>query len=505
MISLAITTHNRSGFVAESFINVLENEYIEEIVIVDDCSDIAIYNNLNTLLHRLNHCKVKLWRNTKNIGSFANKIRSIKSCHNDWVLSLDSDNVIDNDYIETLKQLEKNPDTIYCPCKLYNVNRTKVQWDYSEFSSVIIDRNNVRDYVENVNFETSLNTGNNFLHRNTFLNAMKLIDVPVNQISGGDGTYISYLWLLSGGKIKIINELVYGHRIHDGSYYLQHIEDAVKFNSRTYQKIRELNPPASGFVVAKEFREMIKRSYDYNQQIIDGDKNWTLMEELYNKNYLYATINDYGHIPKKIHQIWLGGPIPDKYKRMADTWVAMNPEWEYKLWTDSDVKRMNIPNRKLYDSMTNYGPKSDLLRYHILNEYGGIYADTDFECLRPFDAFTYLDFFTGLAYQSKLELYPGLMGSIPHHPILKLAVQEILKIKDPPRTPQDVLEKISSYFFTRVFLQIVKEYVPGIVAFPTDYFYPFPNSKGHQSRDYRFSIKDCSYTVHHWATSWIKK
>jgi hypothetical protein len=423
----------------------------------------------------------------------------------EWVILLDSDNVIRMDYCNVIKNIERDVNVMYCPERLMNVSNSCAQWEYPELSGLIIDRNNVGEYIDNINYEIHINTGNNFFNRKFFLDAVRLVDVPVENLIGCDATYFTYLWMLNGGKTTVVKGLSYGHRVHDGSYYAQNIGDGVMYNAKLYQKFRELKPPVGGFVVSKNFWDIIKTSHDYNEAIINQDLRWKILEEMYNNNFLYRTQPHTNILPKKIHQIWLGGTIPDKYKRLADTWQQFNPDWEYKLWTDKDVANMDIPNRKLFDSMTNYGPKSDLLRYHIMNEYGGVYADTDFECLRSFYAFNSLEYFTGISYQSKMELYPGLIGAIPHHPISEKLVEDVCKIHVMPNDPSGVLETISSYFFTRVFFSVIKSYQERIVAFPHDYFYPFPNSKGHANRDGRVYIKDCSYALHYWSTAWIKK
>lgn len=504
MISIAITTHNRSGFTVESFINVLDHPNIGEIVIIDDCSDPLIFNNLKSIIMRLNHVKIRLIRNKRNIGSFLNRIVSVRRCKHDWVIALDSDNVIDNDYVDIVSKIALEEDTMYCPQTLYDVSRKTAQWDYAEYVGTVIDKNNVVKYVDEVNFEIHLNTGNAFFHKQQFLNAMSMATIPSQSVVGGDSTYMYYLWLLSGNRTQIVGGLGYGHRVHSDSLYMQNVNKGLEFNAKVYQMIREFNPPIGGFVVSKDFKNMMKRSYDFNQTVFDTDPRWATLADLYTKNFFETTRRDPRVIPKKIHQIWLGGEMPDKYKQYADTWKALHPEWEYKLWTDADVSTMNIPNKALFDSLSNYGPKSDIMRYHVLNEYGGVYADTDFECLRSFDAFMFLEFFTGVGYPSKVELYPGLIGCIPHHPILEQIIKSVKEMKSIPNTPTGVLESISSYFFTREFWKVVTGYTENIVAFPPDYFYPFPNQKGHHKRDGRVYVKDCSYALHHWAVSWLK-
>lgn len=243
MISLAITTYDRSGFVIESFINVLNNPFINEIVIVDDCSDISIYNNLKTIIDNLNNPKIKLYRNETNLDVFLNKRRSVELCTNDWVIQFDSDNILGEDYINIIRGLGRlEEDMLYCPETLYDIYNTKVQWTYSEFNHLIFDKSNIRTYVRDVNFETNMNTGNNFFNRNTFLEATKEsnIDEPIADISAGDGMYIYYLWILAGNRAKVVKGLRYIHRLHAGSNYLNHIEQGQAFNHKTVVKIENL-------------------------------------------------------------------------------------------------------------------------------------------------------------------------------------------------------------------------------------------------------------------------
>jgi glycosyltransferase involved in cell wall biosynthesis len=240
MISLAITTYNRSGFVIESFIDVLNNDLIDEIVIVDDCSYIGVFNSLKTIVDIIGSPKIKLFRNPSNLGVFANKFHATELSKNDWVISLDSDNVIDNEYVNVLNSFSWEDDVMYCPEILWNVTRDVRQWNYSEFSDIVIDKINAKEYIESINFETHLNTGNNFFNKQRMLDCMQFIDEPIDDICSGDACYRSYLWLVNGGKIKVVRGLSYCHRQHSESWYLNHINEGIAFNFKTYQKIREL-------------------------------------------------------------------------------------------------------------------------------------------------------------------------------------------------------------------------------------------------------------------------
>ncbi len=165
-------------------------------------------------------------------------------------------------------------------------------------------------------------------------------------------------------------------------------------------------------------------------------------------------------IPKIIHHIWLGSPFPDGYKSWRQSWINKHPQWTYVFWTDNpenyqegtlvdnetilkelldsgasigktlviDVRNVTLTNRSLYDSETNYGEKSDILRYEILYRYGGVYTDTDVECFEPFDILhhTY-KFYAGLAplNMNRLQVANGLIGAQAKHPILKYCIDNV--------------------------------------------------------------------------------
>lgn len=256
-----------------------------------------------------------------------------------------------------------------------------------------------------------------------------------------------------------------------------------------------------------QFETIVRKSYAFSQDEYNNDPKWSLVRELYNKNFLMKDeTRNYNNLPKIIHQIWLGSPIPSRYRKFAESWKYHNPGWEYKLWVDDNLNNVKISDRKLFDSIKNYGQKSDYLRYHILNQFGGIYVDTDIECLKSFNTLSYADFLIGVGYPSKPELYNSLMGCVPHHPIIVQIINALSEGKILDGGWRNVFETTGGYFLTRNFFKVITKYRKGVVVLPTDYFYPFPNlqecmDKGN-GRDY---VKDCSYTVHYWDVSWIPK
>jgi FkbM family methyltransferase len=250
------------------------------------------------------------------------------------------------------------------------------------------------------------------------------------------------------------------------------------------------------------FEESHKSSYCYNEEKYTTEQpKWELLKALYQKNFIETNDRDYRVLPRKIHQIWLGGdPLPF-HKKLAESWQKFNPDWEYKLWTDADVDSI-LPDRTMYDSMTNFGHKSDLLRYYILCQHGGLYIDTDFECLKSFDDFTYLNFLMGVGYPSKVEFYNALIACTPGHPILINMIQSITTIGS--GGARSVFATTGNYLFTEKFFEVVTQPVDGVLIMPTDYFYPYSNKPGFEIKSGRKYIKPCSYAIHYWELLWIK-
>ena len=94
--------------------------------------------------------------------------------------------------------------------------------------------------------------------------------------------------------------------------------------------------------------------------------------------------------PKRIFQTWKNKSPPKKMAYWAETWRSNNPDYEYVLWDDADNRRFVAENFQwflpTYDSYDKEIKRADAIRYMYLYTYGGIYADLDFECLKPFDA-----------------------------------------------------------------------------------------------------------------------
>lgn len=217
-----------------------------------------------------------------------------------------------------------------------------------------------------------------------------------------------------------------------------------------------------------------------------------------------------GPIPKKLHFIWVGGPLPEKFKPFIRRWKQLHPKWEFKLWTDKDINTFPWINKKAFDTATNLGMKSDIWRYEILYQYGGVYLDVDFFPLKPFDdLMTGLDLFLGMS--DKGGAHNSLIGSIPKHELLDKLIKTLgTGIEDTNRYSK-VLSTTGPVFLESVLFPLCKKfYKQPIVFFPNFYFYPVSENSllTIPHPPCQFLLKDYPsdrlYAVHYWGQSWAK-
>ena len=99
---------------------------------------------------------------------------------------------------------------------------------------------------------------------------------------------------------------------------------------------------------------------------------------------------DRTHIPKLFHQSWKTSKLPDKFETWSQSCRTMNPDWEYVLWTDDDnadmVEKYAPWFRRTYNGLPAPIERVDASRNLYMHIFGGVYADLDTECLRPYDS-----------------------------------------------------------------------------------------------------------------------
>ncbi len=89
-------------------------------------------------------------------------------------------------------------------------------------------------------------------------------------------------------------------------------------------------------------------------------------------------------IPRIFHWLWFGPqPIPFQHQHWIEGWLRLHPAWQHRIWTD--VNRPTFTNETQFLAADNFSLKADVARYEFIYLHGGIYLDTDYECLQSLE------------------------------------------------------------------------------------------------------------------------
>jgi len=193
-------------------------------------------------------------------------------------------------------------------------------------------------------------------------------------------------------------------------------------------------------------------------------------------------------IPRVFHRIWLGPePMPEAECRLGETWARHHPGWEQRLWRDDDLPELGVP-AEIIARAENPVELADVARFHIIARHGGVYVDTDFECLRPLDSLLKgVDAFA--AFQLPGEVNTALLGATAGHPAFRRAAELVTETFGRAPLPGST----GPPFFTHLLWDF-----PEVTLFPPELFYPYLWTEP-ERRNEHFPG---AYAVHHWAMSW---
>ena len=193
-------------------------------------------------------------------------------------------------------------------------------------------------------------------------------------------------------------------------------------------------------------------------------------------------------IPKIIHQLWIGPkPAPTKF---MNTWKEKHEKlgFEYIFWNEEELKKrgMTLTLKDKIDSMEEINGKADIIRWEILEKYGGVFVDADSICIEPIDhTLMRSNCFAGYEQERirKGLIATGTMGFPPHHLIVKRCIKWV---QENPVSHELTQKRAWYNVGPGLLTRIVNDYNmhENICVFPSYYFLPRHYSgieyKGHE-------------------------
>ena len=208
---------------------------------------------------------------------------------------------------------------------------------------------------------------------------------------------------------------------------------------------------------------------------------------------------------KIIHYFWFGGnPLPKKTEKCIESWKKFFPDFEIKRWDESNFDVNSILYTQQAYAAKKWAFVSDYARFKILEEYGGLYFDTDAEVIRSMDELLELEAFAG--FETEKFINPGLVlwAKEPHNPVMT-AMR--VKYDETPfldengmRIRKNVCGHFTDLLIPMGFTANGKYQVcNGMTFFPRDYFNPLDDATGvlHKTEN--------TYTIHWYDKSWMPK
>jgi mannosyltransferase OCH1-like enzyme len=152
---------------------------------------------------------------------------------------------------------------------------------------------------------------------------------------------------------------------------------------------------------------------------------------------------------------------------------------------------------KLWSRLSNY------VRLHVLYREGGIYLDTDVEVIRSFNPLLAHKCFLGFQQQEEQTdwVNGAVLGAQAGHPFLKRCMELTEQLFEAEgefyRSPAIITMALKEAGLNAYCQQEIND----VTVYPAEYFYPYPWFG-------RFApecITANTYSVHHWAGSWVKR
>ena len=209
-------------------------------------------------------------------------------------------------------------------------------------------------------------------------------------------------------------------------------------------------------------------------------------------------------IPKIIHYIWFGNnPLTPLADECLASWKTAMPEWQIMRWdeTNFDIAAAPLYVRQAYEARK-YAFVSDYVRLWALEQYGGVYVDTDVKVLKSYEPLLNDTAFIGLE-ESKAHL-PGtcVMGCEAHCKWVTdmLALYDGIEFVKPDGSLDLTTNVVrlgqclqTKGFITSSKEQYIEEY--GLRIYTHDYFSPITSTRVMRK------TKN-TYSIHYFAESW---
>jgi len=132
------------------------------------------------------------------------------------------------------------------------------------------------------------------------------------------------------------------------------------------------------------------------------------------------------YIPRLLHIVWIGRSAqPESLAGYVSKWKELMPHWSVRLWTNDDLEEVSPEVLVKINEAEKGTQKADILKYYIVEKYGGVYVDADVEPVKSLDPLLYLSDLV-ICHDNEITweyISVGFFAASPNHPVLSKAVE----------------------------------------------------------------------------------
>lgn len=130
-------------------------------------------------------------------------------------------------------------------------------------------------------------------------------------------------------------------------------------------------------------------------------------------------------IPAILHLVWVGPhPRPVVLDQYISQWKTLMPEWTVRVWGNEDInlEEFDQETLSLIEKAQTGVQKADIMRYHIVFKYGGVYMDADVEPFQSLHPLLYQPFSILICHDLDVTwpyISIGFFAASPNHPVMQ--------------------------------------------------------------------------------------
>lgn len=213
-------------------------------------------------------------------------------------------------------------------------------------------------------------------------------------------------------------------------------------------------------------------------------------------------------IPARLHYCWFGHES-EPHRELRAGWQSLHPDAELVRWDERNAP-IDHPYLAKVLERGRYSKASDFMRLWLMIHHGGIYLDTDVECVRSLEPLRTRPFFAGFQREAGFDplesVNSAVLGARRGHWAAVELMRRLLERDDGDRSPMASGPRLISEFLVELGLRYSDDEVciaptgrDPIHVFPRRAFYPY---SWEEAPD-RARIGPDTFAVHRWDGSWV--